>query len=391
MTSSLSKTQQSKPNPGGLAGITAGDSAISTVGLGYGLNYRGYNIQDLAKFSTFEEVAHLLLVGYLPSNTELIALKHQISSKRTLPSSLKVVLENIPSSAHPMDVLRTVSSFMGLIEPEDKHNNQLQISIRLMALFGPALLYWYHYANSGLRIETNPNTEDTVAENFLRLMKLSDKIDPVEVKAFDASLILYAEHDYNASTFAARVTVATNSDFYSGITSAIGTLRGNLHGGANEAAMEFLTPIQNIKQADDILNDFFSKKKLVMGFGHRIYKKEDPRSLIIKEFAQKLCERKGGNKSLFEISEHIEKRMLNEKKMYPNLDFYSASAYNQCGIPTSFFTPIFVIARTTGWSAHIFEQRANNKLIRPISNYIGPQTRDYVPIEKRVITAKPKL
>jgi len=357
--------------------------------LGYGLNYRGYNIKDLANNCIFEEVAHLLLIGVLPTKDQLCAFHKQISSQRDLPKELKDVLERIPLKAHPMDVMRTISSFLGVIEPECKvNNNQLKIAIRLIALFGPALIYWWHFANSGLRISTTTRPEDSVATNFMKLLLLQEKVDPLEVKAVDVSLILYAEHDFNASTFSARVTVSTNSDFYSGITAAIGTLRGNLHGGANEAAMDLLEPIKSVSESDNVLNDFFAKKKLVMGFGHRVYKKEDPRSPIIKEYSKKLCERPKGNKTLFAVSEHVENRMLKEKKMFPNLDFYSASAYNQCGIPTTFFTPIFVIARTAGWSAHIFEQRANNKLIRPMSNYTGPAPKDFIQIDKRSPTPK---
>lgn len=315
-----------------------------------------------------------------------------------------------------MDVMRTISSILGVLEPETKKNTQLDISLRLIALFGPALLYWYHFSRSGIRINGQTGPNDSIALNFLKLYHLTDKVEPLLVRAFDVSLILYAEHEYNASTFAARVTVSTMSDFYSGIiqtsyykkgiTSAIGTLRGTLHGGANEAAMAFLAPLQTIQDADKFINHQFQNKKLIMGFGHRVYKKEDPRfihlyidrSPIIKKYSILLTDGPYGNKTLLDVSQHIEKRILNEKKMFANLDFYSASAYNQCGyshfinsisIDTSLFTPIFVISRTTGWAAHIIEQRSNNKLIRPISHYTGPDPLKFVPIQSRI--ALPKL
>lgn len=375
-----------KTTTGGLAGVNAGDSAISTVGLGTGLNYRGYSIQDLCEKSNFEEVAYLLLKGQLPTSEQLAVFKKEIASRRDLPESLRKTLELIPSTAHPMDVMRTISSFFGLIEPETKDNCQMKISIRLIAVFGPAILYWYHYSNSGIRIKPETDLEDTVAENFMKLMNLTNKVDPLLVKAFDASLILYAEHDFNASTFAARVTASTLADFYSCITSGIGTLRGPLHGGANEAAMDLLEPIKDIKHADEVINDFFKNKKLIMGFGHRVYKNGDPRNPIIKSYSKALTKGPYGKPKLFEISEHIEKRMSDEKKMFPNLDFYAASTYHQCNIPTGLFTPIFVISRTTGWAAHVMEQRSNNKLIRPKSNYTGPENRPFVPMN-----ARPKL
>eukprot|EP00331_Platyophrya_macrostoma_P033169 CAMPEP_0176450650 /NCGR_PEP_ID=MMETSP0127-20121128/27278_1 /TAXON_ID=938130 /ORGANISM="Platyophrya macrostoma, Strain WH" /LENGTH=387 /DNA_ID=CAMNT_0017838377 /DNA_START=20 /DNA_END=1183 /DNA_ORIENTATION=- len=375
----------------GLYGVVAGDSAISTVGIGRGLNYRGYAIQDLAESATFEEVAHLLIKGTLPSESELKALRAQLSELRDLPSELKGVLESTPKTSHPMDVMRTISSYMGLIEPETKTNDHYQISFRLIAMFGPALIYWYHFAHSGIRIETRTKPEDSVALNFMKLLLLKDDIDPLVVKTVDVSLILYAEHDFNASTFAARVIVSTRSDFYSAITGAIGALRGPLHGGANEAAMYFLEPLKDTNHAEKVLKEHFSKKQLIMGFGHRIYKKEDPRSVIIQQFSRKLSEKSFGKPNLYKVSEYVERRMLEEKKMYPNLDFYSASAYHQCGIPTELFTPIFVISRTTGWGAHIIEQRGSTKLIRPSSNYIGPNNLPFVQMKDRVNALKPKL
>lgn len=384
MSKKETKPQQSGA---GLAGVVVGDSAICTVGLGNGLNYRGFSIQDLCENSTFEEVAYLLLKGNLPTKDELEAFKVQISKNRKLPTELKKVLEQIPKEAHPMDVMRTISSMLGMLEPESKNNCQMSISIRLISVFGPAILYWWHWVNSGLRIETETDPSDSIAANFMKLLSLKESVDARLVKTMDVSLILYAEHDFAASTFSARVTASTLSDFYSCVTSAIGTLRGPLHGGANEAAMDFLAPLKDTKHADQVLNDLFSKKGLVMGFGHRVYKNGDPRNPIIKEYSKMLVSGPYGSKRLYEVSEHVEKRMVNEKKMFANLDFYTASAYHQCDIPTPLFTPIFVISRTTGWAAHIFEQRKNNKLIRPTSNYTGPEVTKFVKIDHR----KPKL
>ena len=390
MASSDTKAKTEKKDKGGLAGISAGDSAISTVGIGLGLNYRGYNIEDLAEHCQFEEVAHLLLIGHLPNESELKELKLQISKNRWIPERLTKVLELIPKTAHPMDVMRTISSYLGIIEPETKDNDQLKIAIRLVSVFGPSLLYWYHFAYSGIRIKGDTKPTDSVAENFMKLMLLRDDIDPLIIRAFDVSLILYAEHEFNASTFAARVTASTLSDFYSAITTGIGTLRGNLHGGANEAAMYFLAPLKDTDHAEKVVNDFFKKKQLIMGFGHRVYKKGDPRNPIIKEYSRKLSQKSFGNPKLFKVSEYVENKVMNEKKMFPNLDFYSASVYDQCGIPTDLFTPIFVISRTTGWAAHVMEQRKDNKLIRPVSNYTGPEIQKFTKIQQRK-TPKPKL
>jgi 2-methylcitrate synthase len=283
-----------------------------------------------------------------------------------------------------MEVTRTITSFLGVIEPETAENDQLKIAIRLISVLGPAICYWYHYSNFGKRIVENTLPTDSIAANFMKLLLQKDQIEPITERTMDVSLILYAEHDFNASTFTARVTVSTKSDFYSGIVSGIGALRGNLHGGANEAAQEFLEQIKSVEEADKILNESYAKKKLIMGFGHRIYKKQDPRSAIIKEYSRKLTEHgPAPNKLLFQVSEHIENRMIKEKNKHTNLDFYSASAYHQLGIPTYLFTPIFVISRTTGWAAHIFEQREYKKIIRPVSEYVGPQPRDYVPLGKR--------
>ena len=386
MTSPTKKPSQQ----GGLAGITAGDSAVSTVGIGLGLNYRGYNIEDLAAHCTFEEVAFLLLKERLPTKSELQEFQNQIAQNRWIPEQLRTVLELIPKDAHPMDVMRTITSYLGIIEPETKDNCQMKISIRLISIFGPSILYWYHFVHSGIRIKGETDPKDSIAENFMKLLLLKDNIDPLVIKAFDVSLILYAEHEFNASTFACRVTVSTLADFYSGITTAIGTLRGPLHGGANEAAMDFLAPIKDVNDAETVVSEYFRNKKLIMGFGHRVYKKGDPRSPIIKEYSRKLSQKPFGKPMLFKVSEYIEKKVMDEKKMYPNLDYYSASTYHQCNIPTELFTPIFVISRTTGWAAHIFEQRANNKLIRPLSNYTGPEPLKFANIESRV-APKPKL
>lgn len=389
------KTEQKKekkPATGGLAGITAGDSAISTVGIGLGLNYRGYAIQDLAEHATFEEVAFLLLIGNLPTSAELSDFSAKIASNRTIPPLLIYLLETIPASTHPMDMLRTAVSYLGVLEPESKSRDQMKISIRLLGLLGPIIAYWQHFSESGIRINTATKPTDSIAQNFAKILLLKDEVDPLIVKAIDVSLTLYAEHDFNASTFAARVTVSTLADFYSGIVTAIGTLRGPLHGGANEAAMEFLAPLKSVEHAEETVNKVFAEKKLLMGFGHRVYKKEDPRSPIIKEYSRKLSQTKYGKPMLFKISEHVESKMLNEKKMYPNLDFYSASCYHQCGIPTHLFTPVFVMSRVSGWAAHQIEQRNNNKLIRPLSNYTGPNQLKWVPLKDRVPHAqRPKL
>ncbi len=328
-------------------------------------------------------MAFLLLFGKLPTDAELKDFKQKIGASRWLPELLVSLLKTLPKSTHPMDVMRTVASLMGVLEPESKANDQVRISIRMLALFGPALLFWYHFAFFNRIISTQTEENDSIAVNFLKLLHQRRDPDPVQVKTLDVSLILYAEHDFNASTFCARVTASTRSDFYSCLTSAIGTLRGPLHGGANEAAMEFLEQLPNKEEAKTRIEAMWASKKLIMGFGHRVYKKEDPRSPIIKALAVELASGPFGKPQLIEVAKYVEARMVEEKKIYPNLDFFSAAAYNQCGIPTSLFTPIFVLSRTTGWAAHIFEQRENNKLIRPLSNYVGPSPRKFVAMHNR--------
>jgi 2-methylcitrate synthase len=369
---------------GGLAGVEAGESAVCTVGLGTGLNYRGYRLEDLCEHCIFEEVAFLLIRESLPTRNQLSQYRKKLNSYRSLPLTLKKVLELIPKSANPMDVLRTTSSFLGCIDDSVDPRRTPEVAERLMAMMPSAVMYWYHFTHSGgLRISTNGLGDDeTMASHFLRLVnKGSKKIpDKLMIKTVDVSMICYAEHDFNASTFAARVTTGTRSDIYSAITTAIGTLRGPLHGGANEAAMDMLASFKSPDDAEKNVRDILAKKQLIWGFGHRVYRNGDPRNPIMKKYSKLL----NVNPELFAISERVERILAAEKKMYPNADFYSASAYNQCGIPTCLFTPIFVFARTAGWTAHVIEQQRTNKLIRPLSKYVGPAQKDFLAIQSRL-------
>ena len=372
---------EAKKNAGGLAGVTAGETAIATVGKeGAGLTYRGYDIYDLAENARFEEVAYLLHYGKLPTREEHADYVTRLKGMRGLPEALKTALETIPGDTHPMDVLRTGCSLLGNLEPEQGFEDQARVADRLLASFPSMLLYWHRFHADGQRIDTETD-DDSVAGHFLHL--LHDRA-PSEYhqRVLDVSLILYAEHEFNASTFTARVIAATLSDFHSAVTGAIGALRGPLHGGANEAAMELIQRFQSPGEATEGVQAALVAKEKIMGFGHRVYTTSDPRNEVIKGMAAKLAD-EVSDERLYPVSEAIEKVMWDEKKLFPNADFYSAAAYHFMGIPTPLFTPIFVCSRITGWSAHIMEQRANNRLIRPGADYTGPSLQAWVPMSER--------
>lgn len=365
--------------PKGLEGINAGQTSICSVAEGHGLKYRGYDIDDFCEHGSFEEVAYLLIYGHLPSQPELQAFQDRLIAHRDFPVSVKRMLEDLPKSAHPMDVLRTGCSMLGVLEPETKGHDQYSISERLIACLPSMLMYWYQFRFHEKRIEVACDLPG-VAAHFLKM--LSGHVDNDQVHALDISLMLYAEHEFNASTFTARVVASTLADFYSCITAAIGALSGPLHGGANEQAMALVQEYKTVEEADKGIHEKLKNKDKIMGFGHRVYKTHDPRSAIIKPIAHELAV-DPAEKVLFSIFERIEKILWDEKKLFPNLDFYSAAAYHFCGIPTILFTPLFVFARTSGWAAHIIEQRADNRLIRPAAEYIGPGDLTYPLISER--------
>lgn len=377
----VAKTTGGKKTGAGLRGQSAGQTAIATVGKeGHRLAYRGYAIETLAEHAQFEEVAYLLLYGRLPTVLELDGYKAKLKGLRDLPRHLKDMLERIPKDIHPMDVMRTACSMLGTLEPETGFSQQHDIADRLLAVFPSIMCYWYRFVNDGTRIEVETD-DDSIAGHLLHMLH-GKKPSELHKRAMHASLILYAEHEFNASTFACRVCAATLSDLYSAVTAGIGTLRGPLHGGANEAAMALIEQFETPEQARQGVLDMLARKEKIMGFGHAVYRTSDPRNATIRAWSKKLCEA-AGEMRLFEVSEAIEKLMWDEKKLFANLDFYSASAYHMMGIPTPLFTPIFVVSRITGWSAHIMEQRADNVLIRPSADYTGPNDQEWVPIEAR--------
>ncbi len=368
-------------NTRGLAGVVAGSTRLSTVGKeGAGLTYCGYAIEDLAEHATFEEVAWLLLHGELPTANELSAYMANLKSMRGLPEGLKTVLEQLPATAHPMDVLRTGCSALGTMEPETESFQDLDVANRLLASLPSMLMYWYQFQNTGKRIDVCTD-DDSIAGHTLHMLT-GEKPSEEKRRAADVSLILYAEHEFNASTFAARIAASTLSDFYSAITAGIGTLRGPLHGGANEAAFELISKFSTPDEAEAGILGMLQRKDKIMGFGHRVYRTCDPRSAIIQSWAKRLSE-SAGSMQMYEVSRRIDEVMSREKGLFPNLDFYCATAYHQLGIPTPLFTPLFVLARTSGWSAHVLEQRGDNRLIRPSADYTGSELRPFVLIDQR--------
>jgi len=372
---------EKKLSGAGLRGQSAGDTSLCTVGQsGSGLTYCGYDISDLADNATFEEVAYLLFNGELPTVAQLAAYKAELFAMRDLPDALKSVLKLIPTDAHPMDVMRTGASFLGNLEPENDFSEQNQAANRLLAAFPAIMVYWYKFSHDGIEIDCTSD-EESIGGHFLRLLNGSTPSEQHR-RVMDVSLILYAEHEFNASTFTARVCASTLSDMYSCITGAIGTLRGPLHGGANEAAMDMIQKFSSPADAKEQMAGMLERKEKIMGFGHAIYRTSDPRNVIIKKWSEKLAT-ENGDTSLYDISVACEEFMWDTKKLFCNADFFHASAYHFMGIPTKLFTPIFVCSRLTGWAAHVMEQRSNNRIIRPSADYTGSEPRTVTPISER--------
>ncbi len=372
---------QHKSGGAGLRGQSAGETALCTVGqTGTGLTYRGYDITDLANHAQFEEVAYLLLKGKLPTAQELEGYQEKLMALRGLPESLKTVLETIPSDAHPMDVMRTGCSMLGNIDQEHHFDQQQDKTDTMLAMFPAIICYWYRFSHDGVRIDTH--SEQRCTGGYFLEMLTGSSPSELHKQVMHCSLILYAEHEFNASTFTGRVCASTLSDIHSCVTAAIGSLRGPLHGGANEAAMAMIEKWRTAEEAESGIMTALNNKDKIMGFGHAVYTESDPRNALIKSWSKQLSEQ-SEDSYLFAVSERVEQVMRREKGLFPNADFYHASAYHYMGIPTKLFTPIFVISRLTGWAAHVFEQRAHNRIIRPSADYVGPDHQDWLPIEAR--------